>query len=237
MYVAFRFFFLEKFSNPSHWFSSRQAYTRSVACTSIIGYILGIGDRHSQNILVDERSAEVVHIDFGIVFEQGKVLGIPETVPCRLTRDMIDGMGITGVRGMFMKCSGEVLRVLRAHSLQLLTILEVVIHDPLYKWSLSPNAARAKQNGSDALTSGAASNRKKSAKAQARVEELGAPNTNSFDKDAAERTISRIKNKLHGLEDSASDALSIEGQIEHVVNEAQDVANLSRIFVGWAPWL
>lgn len=44
-----------------------------------MGYILGIGDRHSQNILVDVLTAEVVHIDFGIMFEQGKVLGTPET--------------------------------------------------------------------------------------------------------------------------------------------------------------
>jgi ataxia telangiectasia mutated family protein len=52
----------------------------------MVGYILGIGDRHSHNILVDVLSAEVVHIDFGIVFEQGKVLPTPETVPFRLTR-------------------------------------------------------------------------------------------------------------------------------------------------------
>ena len=44
----------------------------------------------------DPRTAEVVHIDFGIVFEQGKILQTPETVPFRLTRDMVDGLGITG---------------------------------------------------------------------------------------------------------------------------------------------
>ena len=38
-----------------------------------------------------------MHIDFGIVFEQGKTLLTPETVPFRLTRDMVDGLGITGV--------------------------------------------------------------------------------------------------------------------------------------------
>ena len=35
--------------------------------------MLGIGDRHSNNILVHQKTGEVVHIDFGIVFEQGKV--------------------------------------------------------------------------------------------------------------------------------------------------------------------
>ena len=37
----------------------------SVAVTSIVGYILGIGDRHLLNILLDQTTAEVVHIDFG----------------------------------------------------------------------------------------------------------------------------------------------------------------------------
>ena len=32
-----------------------------------------------------------VMLDFGIMFDQGKGLGTPETVPFRLTRDMIDG--------------------------------------------------------------------------------------------------------------------------------------------------
>jgi ataxia telangiectasia mutated family protein len=48
-------------------------YTRSVAVNSIVGHFLGIGDRHLSNILIHQKSGEVVHIDFGFVFEQGKV--------------------------------------------------------------------------------------------------------------------------------------------------------------------
>lgn len=32
---------------------------------SMVGYILGIGDRHVQNMLIDEKTAEIIHIDFG----------------------------------------------------------------------------------------------------------------------------------------------------------------------------
>ena len=53
---------------------------------------IGIGDRHTQNILIQENTGEIVHIDFGIVFEQGKVLPTPETIPFRLTRNIVDGM-------------------------------------------------------------------------------------------------------------------------------------------------
>ena len=56
---------------------------KSVATNSMIGYILGLGDRHVQNILVDKTTAELVHIDLGVAFEQGRILPTPETIPFR----------------------------------------------------------------------------------------------------------------------------------------------------------
>ena len=55
------------------WHIAKMNFTRSVSVTSIVAHILGIGDRHLGNILIDQGSGEVVHIDFGFVFEQGKV--------------------------------------------------------------------------------------------------------------------------------------------------------------------
>lgn len=83
MRPAFQHFFEEKYLSPETWVERTLTYTRSIATTSIAGYILGLGDRHLSNILIDEQTAEVVHIDFGIAFEQGKVLPIPETIPFR----------------------------------------------------------------------------------------------------------------------------------------------------------
>ena len=65
-----RYFFLEKISTPLEWFNQRLNYTRSVAVTSMLGHVLGLGDRHGHNILLDEKSGEVVHIDLGLAFEQ-----------------------------------------------------------------------------------------------------------------------------------------------------------------------
>ena len=71
---SFRFFFLERFGAcMESWHVAKMNFTRSVAVSSIVGHILGIGDRHLGNILIDQGSGEVVHIDFGFVFEQGKV--------------------------------------------------------------------------------------------------------------------------------------------------------------------
>jgi ataxia telangiectasia mutated family protein len=65
-----RHYFTEKHKTPISWFAMRLNYTRSVATTSIVGHILGLGDRHSSNILIDNGSGEVVHIDLGIAFDQ-----------------------------------------------------------------------------------------------------------------------------------------------------------------------
>jgi ataxia telangiectasia mutated family protein len=71
---AFRFFFTERFMHSlPQWYAAKMKYTRSCAVSSMVGHVLGIGDRHMHNILIRETTGEVVHIDFGIVFEQGKV--------------------------------------------------------------------------------------------------------------------------------------------------------------------
>lgn len=45
----------------------------------------------------------LISLIVGISFELGRILPTPETVPFRLTRDIEDGMGITGVEGAFRK--------------------------------------------------------------------------------------------------------------------------------------
>ena len=92
-------FFLERWGTPSAWFERRLAYGRSLAASSMAGFVLGLGDRcaharsagrrpelggargshaarvrrHSSNILLDTCTAELVHIDLGIAFDQVRV--------------------------------------------------------------------------------------------------------------------------------------------------------------------
>lgn len=82
-----RYFFLEHFPAAQEWLLRRTAYVRSVAVNSMVGFVVGIGDRHCQNIMLDRRSGECVHIDFGITFEQGRLLTTPEQVMHGRTAD------------------------------------------------------------------------------------------------------------------------------------------------------
>jgi phosphatidylinositol kinase/protein kinase (PI-3 family) len=53
---------------------------------SVASYLMGIGDRHLENFLVDITDGEVLGIDFGFAFGSGVHLPIPELVPFRLTQ-------------------------------------------------------------------------------------------------------------------------------------------------------
>lgn len=103
----------------------RRAYGRSVAVASIAGYIIGLGDRHGSNVLLDAATAEVLHIDLGIAFEGGRLLPTPELTPFRMTRDVVDGLGVEGVNGTLRACAEHALRVLRAAHDAVATVVEV----------------------------------------------------------------------------------------------------------------
>ena len=51
------------------WVERRANFTRSNGVMSMAGYILGLGDRHPSNLMLDRVSGRVVHIDFGDCFE------------------------------------------------------------------------------------------------------------------------------------------------------------------------
>lgn len=108
----------------------------------MVGFVLGLGDRHSSNILIDVRSAELVHIDLGIAFDQGRLMKTPECVPFRLTRDIEDGLGICGVEGVMRGTAEHTIRVLRTNTEALMTILQVCLPPALRRLLAPPCSFR-----------------------------------------------------------------------------------------------
>ncbi|XP_008459237.2 uncharacterized protein LOC103498422 isoform X1 [Cucumis melo] len=110
-------------------------YAGSVAAMSMVGHILGLGDRHLDNILMDFSTGDVVHIDYNVCFDKGQKLKVPEIVPFRLTQTMEAALGLTGIEGTFRANCEAVLEVLRKNKDILLMLLEVFVWDPLVEWT------------------------------------------------------------------------------------------------------
>lgn len=67
---VFRHWFRNSFTDSRSWFEARKSYVHTTAVMSMVGYILGLGDRHGENILLDMTCGDVVHVDFNCLFNK-----------------------------------------------------------------------------------------------------------------------------------------------------------------------
>ncbi|RDW62509.1 hypothetical protein BP5796_10811 [Coleophoma crateriformis] len=129
-----------KSNSSESWLNRRTNYTRSLAVMSMVGYILGLGDRHPSNLMMDRVTGQVVHCDFGDCFEVAMHREkYPERVPFRLTRMLTSAMEVSNIEGSFRITSEHVMRVLRDNKDSLMAVLEAFVHDPLLNWRLTVN--------------------------------------------------------------------------------------------------
>ena len=119
------------------WFLRTTNYSRSLAVMSILGYILGLGDRHLNNLLMSRKNGQIVHIDFGDCFEVAmKRDKYPEKVPFRLTRMLVKALGITEIEGNFRITCEKMMSLLINNKDSLMAILSALIHNPLISFRL-----------------------------------------------------------------------------------------------------
>ena len=259
--TLFHEWFDSNFSVPAEWFEARLSFSRSVAVWSMVGHIVGLGDRHSQNILLDLGTGECVHVDFDCIFDKGLLLRTPERAPFRLTRNIVDGMGVTGYEGVFRHCCECTMGILRSQQNQdmLINNLEAFVHDPLVTWF---------KTGSGSRSSGTAHTSREHASSQDnRIDPLLSA-THS-----ATHVLSTIRLRLSGvynysienvllrnpekkahmqrkLASSMREAgvreaqavidnipLSVQGQVQRLIKEATSEDNLIQMYPGWMPFL
>jgi FKBP12-rapamycin complex-associated protein len=127
-----------KSTNSEEWLERRTKFTRSLAVMSIVGYILGLGDRHPSNLMLDKLSGRILHIDFGDCFEVAMNRDkYPEKVPFRLTRMLVKAMEVSGIEGSYRSTCERTMSVLRDSRDSLVAMLEAFVYDPLISWRLA----------------------------------------------------------------------------------------------------
>lgn len=126
------------------WLQRRTSYTRSLAVMSMVGYLLGLGDRHPSNLMLDRYSGKILHIDFGDCFEASMHREkFPEKVPFRLTRMLVKAMEVSGIEGTFRSTCEAVMHMLHNNRDSVMAMLEAFVHDPLINWRLLHTAGTA----------------------------------------------------------------------------------------------
>jgi ataxia telangiectasia mutated family protein len=228
-----RYFLLERFEDPDEWFERRLAYTRSTAAISILGHVLGLGDRHCHNILLDEKSGEVVHIDLGVSFEAGRVLPVPEVVPFRLTRDLVDGMGYTKTEGVFRRSCEFTMDTLREERESIMTLLNVLRYDPLVNWSVTPTKAKRMQEANQETN---ANGTARSTPAPSGQEEAVAVVQESNKKKEKEEQAGEAGRALSVVEKKLSKTLSTKATVNELIQQSTDERNLAVLYMGWASY-
>ena len=204
---TFHDWFVEKFADPSNWFAARLSYSRTLAVMSMVGFVLGLGDRHGENILFDETTGDAVHVDFNCLFEKGHTFDKPERVPFRLTHNFVNALGVTGVEGSYRKTCEITLRILRQNQDAFNTVLESFLHDPVGEFLKKV---------------------KKSATGDFEKEEA---------KKVLSVIASKLSGSAgSGIADKHI-PLSVEGQAEELIKQATDNKLLVQMYIGWTSWL
>ncbi|CEQ40386.1 SPOSA6832_01995, partial [Sporobolomyces salmonicolor] len=223
-----------KSRNSEAWLDRRSNYCRTLAVMSMVGHILGLGDRHPSNLLMDRVSGRIVHVDFGDCFEVAMQREKhPEKVPFRLTRMLTSAMEVSGIEGTFKITCQHTMRVLRENKESIIAVLEAFVHDPLINWRLvqggrqvgHQNAARGGEN------------------AAAGARRPRGDETNIHDDDAvgqinarAVQVVERVQQKLTGRDFKPTVVLSINDQVDKLIAQATSLENLSQCFIGWCPF-
>ena len=76
---------------------------RCCALLCIVVQVVGLGDRHLDNILIDLKTGNLLHVDLSVAFGKGLYgLRVPEVVPFRLSPAMLGPLGLGRLNGTSM---------------------------------------------------------------------------------------------------------------------------------------
>jgi FKBP12-rapamycin complex-associated protein len=238
------------------WFERRTNYTRSLAVMSVVGYVLGLGDRHPSNLMLDRLSGKILHIDFGDCFEVAMTREkFPEKIPFRLTRMLINAMEVTGIEGTYRTTCEKVMHVMRKNKDSLMAVLEAFVYDPLLNWRLIEAQPKTKHSSKaqadvisadpanillDELQDGPTLTASKKAPEidlasikEQYPEGQSAPEATNA---KAVSVVQRVREKLTGRDFDTNVSLDVPRQVDLLIQQATSHENLCQCYIGWCPF-
>ena len=95
-------------------------------------FIVGLGDRHPGNIMINIKNGEIIHIDFGYVALKGLSLQVPEIVDFRFTINLRKNLGLFEENGLFNYICIKTLKTFKEYYKTLSSRIEYYQFDPLF---------------------------------------------------------------------------------------------------------
>lgn len=120
-----------KFYDPIEYYKSRQRFIRTYAVMNIVGWFMGLGDRHLENIMIDSSTADTFHVDLNCLFDSARRFEIPEKVPFRLTQNIVDAFGPLKIEGTYRKTAEICLKIMIEKKDLIITNLLSFVYDPV----------------------------------------------------------------------------------------------------------
>uniref|UniRef100_A0A663E4E6 DNA-dependent protein kinase catalytic subunit n=1 Tax=Aquila chrysaetos chrysaetos TaxID=223781 RepID=A0A663E4E6_AQUCH len=242
--------FLKMSTSPEAFLSLRSHFASSHALMCISHWILGIGDRHLSNFMINKETGGMVGIDFGCAFGSAtQFLGVPELMPFRLTRQFVNLMMPVKEWGLIYSVMVHALRAYRADPDLLISTMDVFVKEPSLDWKnfeqrqLKKGGTWIKEiNTSEVnwypLQKVSYVKRKLTGANpgtitcdELRLGHEKSPSYNDFAAVARGSTDHNIRAK------EPEDGLSEETQVRCLIDQATDPNVLGRVWEGWEPWM
>uniref|UniRef100_A0A803SLW3 DNA-dependent protein kinase catalytic subunit n=1 Tax=Anolis carolinensis TaxID=28377 RepID=A0A803SLW3_ANOCA len=242
--------FVKMSTTPEALLSLRSHFASSHALMCISHWILGIGDRHLSNFMINMETGGMVGIDFGHAFGSAtQFLLVPELMPFRLTHQFINLMLPMKESGLLYNVMLHCLRAYRIDQDVLINTMDVFVKEPSLDWK-NFEMKQLKKGGTwtKEININEANwyplqkinfARRKLAGANPAVitsDELQLGHEKSS---ACRDYISVAKgSKEHNLRArEPEDGLSEEIQVKCLIDQATDPNILGRVWEGWEPWM
>uniref|UniRef100_A0A8B9FR78 DNA-dependent protein kinase catalytic subunit n=1 Tax=Amazona collaria TaxID=241587 RepID=A0A8B9FR78_9PSIT len=242
--------FVKMSTSPEAFLSLRSHFASSHALICISHWILGIGDRHLSNFMINKETGGMVGIDFGYAFGSAtQFLPVPELMPFRLTRQFVNLMMPVKEWGLIYSVMVHALRAYREDPDLLISTMDVFVKEPSLDWKNSEQRQLRKGgtwikevNTSEVnwypLQRVSYVKRKLTGANPATItcDELclGHEKSPSYD-DLAAVARGNADNNIRANE--PEDGLSEETQVRCLIDQATDPNILGRVWEGWEAWM